>query len=202
MKIRLISNNADFCDDLQLQLTKYLPNCVLINEGVPDIAVIDEDLQMLKSMRQQYPAVPLILLTPDNMPTADRLNLILHKPFSLNRLIDMLSTANINLDNSADGYLQFNQYELRPSERKIINLFTGEEVKLTEKEVDIIKYLYKNTQHYVSKSDLQTNVWQYNDEVTTHTVETHIYRLRQKVEKDGADKLIITDNGKYKLNLG
>ena len=57
----------------------------------------------------------------------------------------------------------------------------------------------KNQGHYVSKSDLQRNVWKYNEEVATHTIETHIYRLRQKVEQKGGRRLIITENGGYML---
>ena len=62
-----------------------------------------------------------------------------------------------------------------------------------------MKYLYKTSGHYVSKGDLQRNVWKYSEDVATHTIETHIYRLRQKVEQNGGRRLIVTDNGGYML---
>ena len=113
--------------------------------------------------------------------------------------LDVLRAANNNLDNSEDGYLTFNGYELRPNLREIVDLPSGKVTKLTEKEIGILKYLYKTQGTYVSKTDLQPNVWKYSEDVTTHTIETHIYRLRQKVEQNGGRRLIVTDNGGYML---
>ena len=62
-------------------------------------------------------------------------------------------------------------------------------------------YLHKYSNEYINKNELQKNVWKYNEEVSTHTIETHIYRLRRKVEKNGAPQLILTDKGGYKLNM-
>ena len=73
-------------------------------------------------------------------------------------------------------------------------------VKLTEKEVSILQYLYKIRDRIVTKSELLQEVWGYNPDVTTHTIETHIYRLRQKVEhEDKNAQLIITEEGGYFL---
>lgn len=199
MKIRLISDNADFYDDLLVQMNKYIENFEAVKEN-PDVIIVDENTENLRQMRCQFPSVPLILLTSDSVTRTDSLNLVLHKPFSLWKLTDLIHSANNLLDNSAEGVLVFNQYRLQPTARKITDLQTGDETKLTEKEVNILKYLYKMMPQYVSKNDLQVNVWEYNEDVTTHTVETHIYRLRQKVEKDDGRRLISTDNGKYKLN--
>ena len=66
---------------------------------------------------------------------------------------------------------------------------------------NVLKYMYKVAPQFVSKTDLQTNVWQYSRDVTTHTIETHIYRLRQKVEQKCRRQLILTEGGQYKLNL-
>ena len=140
----------------------------------------------------------MIFLSAENKEN-DILNIYVKKPFSLMSFLDVLRAANNNLDNSADGYLTFNDYELRPNLREIVDIQSGDVIKLTEREIDILKYLYKNQGHYVSKSDLQRNVWKYNEEVATHTIETHIYRLRQKVEQKGGRRLIITENGGYML---
>ena len=96
----------------------------------------------------------------------------------------------------------FNQYELHPLAKEIVNLRNNELVKLTEKEVAVIKYLYKSKDKIVTKNDLLKDVWDYNAEVTTHTIETHIYRLRQKVEHENAEaQLILTEDGGYKLRF-
>lgn len=201
MKVLLISQNEDFRNDLLLQMSKYLEDFAAVDSEMPDIIVVDEDLSALQKMRQTFPSVPAILLTSDNLPESDKLNLVLHKPFSLWKLTDMMHAANNMLDNSEEGALVFNQYKLQPNMRTITDLVTGTETKLTEKEVNILKYLYKNAGRFVGKTDLQVNVWQYNEEVTTHTIETHIYRLRQKVEQGNGRRLIITDNGRYKLDM-
>lgn len=201
MKVLLISQNEDFRNDLLLQMSKYLDNFAAVDSEMPDIVVVDEDLSALQNVRERFPSVPALLLTSEKLPESDKLNLVLHKPFSLWKLTDMMHAANNVLDNSEEGTLVFNQYKLQPNMRTITDLTTGTETKLTEKEVNILKYLYKNAGRFVGKTDLQVNVWQYNEEVTTHTIETHIYRLRQKVEQENGRRLIITDNGKYKLEM-
>jgi len=73
-------------------------------------------------------------------------------------------------------------------------------VRLTEKETAILRYLYRAGQRPVSRETLLQEVWGYNSGVTTHTLETHIYRLRQKVEKDAASPaILVTEAGGYTL---
>ena len=73
-------------------------------------------------------------------------------------------------------------------------------MRLTEKETAILRYLYRAGQRPVSRETLLQEVWGYNSGVTTHTLETHIYRLRQKVEKDAASPaILVTESGGYKL---
>lgn len=77
---------------------------------------------------------------------------------------------------------------------------SGEELKLTEKEVEIIAYLNQARPNCVSREELLREVWRYNEGVTTHTLETHIYRLRQKLATILGDKeALVTDEGGYKL---
>lgn len=200
MRVCIISNNSDFQDDLVLQMTKYVEGFVWDNDK-PDVIVVDENVKKAAQMRQIHPSVPLILLTAENTAEVEGANQIIHKPFSLWHLLDAVLSANSKQDNSKEGRLVFNNYELHPNTRIIIDLPSQNETKLTEKEVDILKYLYKYQNEFVSKNDLQTNVWQYNEDVDTHTIETHIYRLRQKVEQSEDRRLIVTENGKYKLNM-
>lgn len=198
VNILFFSDNEDFKNDLILQIEHFAEDANVTTEA-PDIIIVDEDKNKYLQERSKYPSIPMLLLTSAPQSDTDNLNLVIHKPFNLMKLIDVVRAANNKLDNSADGFLNFNDYELHPTSKEIADLRSGKIIKLTEKEVGIIKYLYKMRNEYVSKNDLQTNVWQYNENVTTHTVETHIYRLRQKVEHD-TRRLIITDSGKYKLN--
>lgn len=195
--IQLYSDNEDFRNDLVSQINHYT-QAVITDSEPPDMIVIDDDVELYKEKRAEYPSVPILFLTAENRQTEDNLNVVVQKPFSLMRFLDTLRSANNKLDNSDEGFFVFNNYEMRPNQKKIVDLTTSEVVKLTEKEVSIIKYLYKRRFEFVGKTDLQINVWQYNENATTHTVETHIYRLRQKIESGGR-RLILTENGKYKL---
>ena len=195
--ILFVSDNEDFAADLKAQVLRFAPDFSFV-ETAPDLLLVDENLQRCDELRRKYPSIPLIFLSDENKEN-DMLNIYVKKPFSLMSFLDVLRAANNNLDNSVDGYLCFNGYELRPNLREIADIKSGSVVKLTEKEVSILKYLYKNQNGYVSKNDLQRNVWKYSEDVTTHTLETHIYRLRQKVEQTDGRRLIVTDNGGYKL---
>ncbi len=76
----------------------------------------------------------------------------------------------------------------------------GGKLRLTEKETAILRFLHKAAPNTVTREVLLRDVWGYNANVTTHTLETHIYRLRQKIEEDPVRaKLLITDGGGYKL---
>lgn len=120
----------------------------------------------------------------------------------LTTFLDELHACLNLFENSTDGYLSFNDYEVRPIKKDIINHRNNEVIKLTEKEVAVIKYLFKANERVVSKNELLQEVWGYAPDATTHTIETHIYRLRQKVEHDDSSaQLIITLEGGYKLKV-
>ena len=199
--ILLVGNNQDLLDDLQNQIARFVPQTQFVSQN-PDIIIVMQEEKSNNSLRQQYAMTPMIYLCA-SAPIAkdDKLNIWLKTALKLTVLLDVLQAANNKLNHSTDGYLQFNGYELRPNLREIEDLTNGASAKLTEKEVAVLQYLYKNADRYVSKNDLQTGVWQYSQEVTTHTIETHIYRLRQKVET-ASRRLILTNNGHYKLNMG
>jgi DNA-binding response OmpR family regulator len=73
-------------------------------------------------------------------------------------------------------------------------------VRLTEKETAILKYLYRAGEKTIGRAILLNEVWGYNSGVTTHTLETHVYRLRQKIERDPAKaEILITEPGGYRL---
>lgn len=206
--ILLLSNNEDFAADLSEQITLYAHGFNVLPQddenSLIDMIILDERAQDLKTLRAHHPNTPIILLQKngDDSVESSVLNHVIFKPLSLESLLNQIQ-AGINLvDNSEAGYLNFNHYELRPLQKEIYNERNGETIKLTEKEVAIIKFLYKNKDKIVSKNDLLQEVWGYSPDVSTHTIETHIYRLRQKVEhEDTSAQLIVTEDGGYKLVL-
>lgn len=204
----LLSDNTAFAADLSGQIQFYAPDFNICTEGdaetLWDVVVIDDKPAVLKEIRRCYPKTPVFLLSSEAEEISEKsnFNIIIAKPLSLDSFLNQLLSQINLLDNSADGYLHFNRYELRPSAKEILNSRNDEVIKLTEKEVAIIKYLYKARDKIVSKNELLQEVWGYRPDVTTHTIETHIYRLRQKVEHDEAEaQLIMTEDGGYKLKI-
>ena len=204
----LISDNPDFRQDLTDQITLYAPDFAVFEEEdehtVFDVVVLDEKPELLKELRAHQIKSPVIhlLSAEDNNIEESPLNIIIFKPLSLNEFLNQLKSSIYVLENRAEGYLCFNNYELRPSSKEILNLRNKELIKLTEKEVAIIRYLYKAQNKIVSKNELLQEVWGYSPDVTTHTIETRIYRLRQKVEHDDLSaQLIVTEDGGYKLKF-
>lgn len=195
--------NEKFREDIISQITLYIPDFNINPEsGVPDIIVIDEDEARAKCLKGKHPHTPIMVLLnkATEKPNDTALVKYYAKPIQLNKFINTLQAA-INLAaNSEAGKLSFNKYELRPLSKEILNRRNGDVTKLTEKEVAIIQYLYKVRGRVVTKPELLQEVWGYNPDATTHTIETHIYRLRQKVEHEDTEaQLIMTEDGGYVL---
>jgi DNA-binding response OmpR family regulator len=102
-------------------------------------------------------------------------------------------------ETSEEAVLRIGQFHFRPASRVLLNTETSERVRLTEKESAVLKYLYR-AEAPVSRHTLLHEVWGYNAHATTHTVETHIYRLRRKIEPDaGRIVVLINEDGGYRL---
>jgi DNA-binding response OmpR family regulator len=99
---------------------------------------------------------------------------------------------------SEEAIYRIGPYTFRPSAKVLVE--GQKRIRLTEKETNILKYLQR-AGSTVSRDVLLHEVWGYNPAVSTHTLETHIYRLRQKIEKDPSRaQLLITESGGYRLN--
>jgi DNA-binding response OmpR family regulator len=121
------------------------------------------------------------------------------KPFKFNVLLARIRAHLRNHAQSEDAVFKIGQYTFRPS-AKLLSGPSNTKVRLTEKETSILKFLYRAGDKVVGRDVLLHEVWGYNPAVTTHTLETHIYRLRQKIEKDPSQaELLITETGGYKL---
>ncbi len=202
--VLLLSENNVFKEDLINQINHHLSDFNVFEESVEtaEVVVVDENLNLIKQQKKEKIKAPIILLTSKEEISDIKPNQIIKKPLDLNEFLDLLKSSINIFENSDDGILEFNCYVLHPASKTILNKRNNTEIKLTEKEVAIIKYLYKNKDVVVNKNELIQEVWEYAADVATHTVETHIYRLRQKVEQDNEDaQLICTIEGGYRLNI-
>ena len=138
------NNDSDFIKDLQNQIARFVVDSRFVSVS-PDVIIVDEKSESFIRLRQKYPQTPIIFLCHDNDTDTTNLNITIKKPFSLAQFLDVLQAANHKLDSSVDGYLRFNDFELRPQKKELTDLKNNISYKLTEKEVKIIKYLYKNT---------------------------------------------------------
>jgi DNA-binding response OmpR family regulator len=124
------------------------------------------------------------------------------KPFRLNELLARLRAHWRAFDNSEEAAFALGPFTFRPSKKVLHDPVTNRRIRLTSKEVAILKYLFRSETRRVDREILLHEVWGYNATATTHTLETHIYRLRQKIESDPRfPALLVFENGGYRLNV-
>ncbi|MFT8718822.1 response regulator transcription factor [Acetobacter sp.] len=123
------------------------------------------------------------------------------KPFRIAELLARLRAQLRIFENSEDAVFTVGPYTFRPSAKLLVETARNKRIRLTEKEAAILKFLYRAGTRPVPRQVLLNEVWGYNAAVTTHTLETHIYRLRQKIEPDPSNAtLLITEGGGYRLD--
>ena len=121
------------------------------------------------------------------------------KPFRASELLARLRAQLRNFDRSEQVVFPVGPYTFRPAKKLLHDTAKNRRIRLTDKETAVLKYLYRSDTA-VNRQILMHEVWGYNSTVTTHTLETHIYRLRQKIEADPANPaLLVTENGGYRL---
>jgi DNA-binding response OmpR family regulator len=121
------------------------------------------------------------------------------KPFRFPVLLARIRAQLRQHETSADAVFTIGPYSFQPSSKLLMGS-KGNKVRLTEKETAILRFLYRADEKTISREVLLQEVWGYNSGVTMHTLETHIYRLRQKIEKDAAmPEILVTEAGGYKL---
>ncbi|HPD83377.1 MAG TPA: winged helix-turn-helix domain-containing protein [Alphaproteobacteria bacterium] len=125
------------------------------------------------------------------------------KPFRMGVIIDDIRHYLIRKKQlSALKPVKMGKFTLDPLSSVLKHQKTDQIFKLTEKELDILIYLHTHQKKDVTKQDLLDQVWGYAENVETHTLETHIYRLRQKIESDPArPEFLVTSGEGYRLNF-
>jgi DNA-binding response OmpR family regulator len=174
---------------------------VIMDVGLPDV----DGREAVRILRKNGFKAPIIMLTGHDTDSDTILGLesgandYITKPFRFAVLLARIRAQLRQHEASEDAVFTIGPYTFRPSSKLLMNP-KGSKIRLTEKETAILRYLYRAGQKPVSRETLLQEVWGYNSGVTTHTLETHVYRLRQKVEKDAASPaILVTDAGGYKL---
>jgi len=173
----------------------------ILDVGLPDM----DGRDAVKVMRQEGHKSPVLMLTGHDTE-ADEIkgldsgaNDYLTKPFRFPVLLARINAALRQHDQSEDAVFTIGQYSFQPA-AKTLETNEGTKVRLTDKETSILKYLYRQGPKTITRDVLLKEVWGYNNRVTTHTLETHIYRLRQKIERDPSNaRLLVTEDGGYRL---
>ncbi len=184
----------------QINAQRY--DLVLLDIGLPDI----DGRELCKVMRRGGHKMPIILLTAADSDADTILGLesgandYITKPFRLGILLARIRAQLRQHEQSEDAVFTIGPYTFVPSAKRLLDTEKNKKIRLTDKESAILKYLYRAGDKVVRRETLLDDVWGYNAAVDTHTLETHIYRLRQKIERDPANAtLIITEPGGYRL---
>ncbi len=181
-------------------------------DAKPDLILLDVDLPDMdgraacRRMRQDGVSAPVIMLTAaatddDAVQGLDSgANDYVTKPYKFAVLLARIRAQLRDYEHSEGATFRLGAYEFRPAAKLLVD-DKAKKIRLTEKETNILKYLYRAREKAVSREELLAEVWGYNAGVTTHTLETHVYRLRQKIEADPAHaRLLLTEAGGYKLS--
>ncbi|MDA0654068.1 MAG: response regulator transcription factor [Proteobacteria bacterium] len=177
-------------------------DAILLDVGLPDL----DGREVCRLLRKTGVKAPILMLTAQDTDADAILGLesgandYVTKPFKLGVLVARLRAHLRQHEQSEDAVFAIGRYSCRPSAKLLVDPDSGEKVRLTEKETAILKYLYRAGPRVVNRETLLSEVWGYNSGVITHTLETHVYRLRQKMERDpSAAELLVTEPGGYRL---
>lgn len=179
-------------------------DAVILDIGLPD----GDGRDYCARLRTQGHKMPIIMLTGSDAE-ADVVrgldsgaNDYIPKPFRSAELLARLRAQLRLFDGSEEAVFSVGPYTFRPAKKLLQDPARNRRIRLTDKESAILKFLYRSDARPVGREILLHEVWGYNPAVTTHTLETHIYRLRQKLESNPAHpSLLLTEQGGYRLNL-
>ncbi|MDE4132339.1 response regulator transcription factor [Phaeobacter sp. QD34_3] len=178
-----------------------LYDLVILDVGLPDT----DGRELCRLMRKQGVKAPILMLTGHDSDADTILGLdagandYVTKPFKFPVLLARIRAQLRTHEQSEDAVFGLGPYTFKPA-MKLLETEDNRKIRLTEKETNILKYLYRSNDSVVARDVLLHEVWGYNAGVTTHTLETHIYRLRQKIEPDPSNaRILVTESGGYRL---
>ena len=176
-------------------------DAIVLDVGLPDM----DGREVCRLMRRAGVKSPIIMLTGHDTDADEILGLdagandYITKPFRLNVLLARLRAQLRQHEQSEDAVFSIGPYTFQPAAKLLLDR-EERKIRLTEKETAILKFLYRAGEKVVGRDTLLGEVWGYNAGVTTHTLETHVYRLRQKIEADPSNaRILVTETGGYRL---
>ena len=191
---------AGSCEEGRARAAEGLYEFMVLDIGLPD----GDGRDLCRAFRDAGISCPIILLTAaeSDADTVQGLeagaNDYVTKPFRFAVLMARVHAHLRSHGHSEDAQYRIGPYTFRPSAKLLIG-DAAKKIRLTEKETNILKFLHRSGET-VPRETLLHEVWGYNPAVTTHTLETHIYRLRQKIETDPSRaRLLVTESGGYRL---
>ena len=174
---------------------------VILDVGLPDM----DGREVCRLMRKQGVKCPVIMLTGHTSDSDTILGLdagandYIAKPFKFPVLLARIRAQLRQHEQSEDAVFAIGPYTFKPAMKMLLDE-AEKKIRLTEKETNILKFLYRANDAVVARDVLLHEVWGYNAGVPTHTLETHIYRLRQKIEPNPSEaRLLVTESGGYRL---
>jgi len=192
---------AGTTNDALRQVRDTHVDLMILDVGLPDM----DGREAVKILRRDGFKSPILLLTGHDSDSDEILGLeagandYVTKPFRFSVLLARIRAQLRQHDQSEDVVFTIGPYSFQPA-AKLLESADGGKVRLTDKETSILKYLYRQGPKTITRDVLLKEVWGYNNRVTTHTLETHIYRLRQKIERDPSNaRLLVTEEGGYRL---
>jgi DNA-binding response OmpR family regulator len=193
--------SKDGASAIDLAKSEYF-DVILLDVGLPDM----DGREVCRIMRRNGVKSPIIMLTGADTDADTILGLdagandYVTKPFRIGVLLARLRAHARQHEQSENAIFSIGPYSFQPSAKLLTDKQTNKKVRLTDKETSIIKYLYLAGQTVVGRDVLLDQVWGYNAGVTTHTLETHVYRLRQKIERDPSHaEILVTEPNGYRL---
>ena len=218
--ILLIDDDPDFCsmviDQLQINNEFIVSHFSTIRDAIQNIAPFQIDLILVSSVVLQLEIDnfidflgkaqkrrPVILLEKNSYNSKKTYSVNIHHviktPFRISTLIKSITKCINNFEQGDNSEISVGPYLFIPKRKVMLN--DSIEIRLTDKETEMISYLYFSDSEVVCRDELLHAIWGYNPEVNTHTLETHVYRLRQKIEKNPSKaEIIVTEDSGYRLN--
>ena len=196
-----VATAIDAAQALEIVKQHYF-DVILLDVGLPDM----DGRELCRLMRRSGVRSPIVMLTGADSEADTILGLdagandYITKPFRLGVLLARLRAQLRQHEQSEDAVFTIGPYNFRPAAKLLVEAAGKKKIRLTEKETAILKYLFRAGERPTGRELLLNEVWGYNAGVTTHTLETHVYRLRQKIEHDPSKaEILITEPGGYRL---
>jgi DNA-binding response OmpR family regulator len=188
---------------LNTALKEANPDLILLDIQMPD----GNGVEICKRLRREGFAKPIVMLTAKNAESdiieglEAGANDYVTKPLRMGELLARIHTQLRQFKASDDARFELADLNFVPANKMLHKMECGRMQALTEKETTILKFLYRAFPESVTKDELLTEVWGLQNGLTTHTLETHIYRLRQKIGRLTKTPIVITTENGYRLDL-